>query len=564
MATYPAESFYRGTIRQSIANNTSVPFTLKVSKIPTLTSWLLTVSPNTANEEIIEYSGVDGTALTITVVKRWIKPSAQALTTNGTDYNNVSFQLAHSQNDSIQGDVTHLHIIQDYGNLQAQIDTKLPTAWGVRTWLTANAIMKTNGSWIESADAIEDSTIVGTDKFLYTRAGDIKQGLVSELTNSTSWIVSEYPFAWTASSNQSAYLSLLPQYRWSTALVSIGQSAATTSFPMYAKGTAEQKYTFYFAKVGAPQDLTFRIETDNGSGAPSGTLVNANAVLVTAIASIPNGAYYELSLPASFVNATAGTPIHFVFWQGSQTINGANYIQIGMNAEAPVVFANVESPWANVTASRWVLSTTGTISTYSATVDCVADCQLVSFNVATTWSVTITNVTDGNIVEYSESSVNLWSLLGVYKLRSGKRYTISGTTVAPITNVTVYNAVTNSAHLNWVNGTSASGQLTNIVTRTATITDNAWVYTTYISKALWTNAIKSVVYAMLPSGATAGSLPILKKDWFLWGLSGLVKGSTYYLSDTWNVSITPWTVSKVLWVAISPTTIRIDSAINIS
>lgn len=112
MTTYQAESFYRGTIRQSIANNTSVPFALKVSKIPTLTAWLLTISPNTANEEIVEYSGVDGTALTITIVKRWINPSSQVLTTDTSDYNNVLFMKNHSQNDSIRWDVNHIHISQ--------------------------------------------------------------------------------------------------------------------------------------------------------------------------------------------------------------------------------------------------------------------------------------------------------------------------------------------------------------------------------------------------------------------------------------------------------------------
>ena len=143
MATYPAESFYRGTIRQSIANNTSVPFTLKVSKIPTLTSWLLTVSPNTANEEIIEYSGVDGTALTITVIKRGINPSTQTLTINWTDYDNVTYQKPHSQNDTIRGDVNHLHIIQDYWDLQSQINNKLNSSWGLRTWM---------GTWREAVE----------------------------------------------------------------------------------------------------------------------------------------------------------------------------------------------------------------------------------------------------------------------------------------------------------------------------------------------------------------------------------------------------------------------------
>lgn len=183
MSTYPAESFYRGTIRQSIANNTSVPFTLKVSKIPTLTSWLLTVSPNTANEELIEYSGVDGTALTITVIKRWISPSAQALTVNGTDYNNVTYQKSHSQNDTIRGDVNHLHIIQDYGSLQTQINNKVNTVWGVRTWLSNNAIMRTNGSWVESADVISAITPVDTDTILLQRTGDIWEATYLSIKN---------------------------------------------------------------------------------------------------------------------------------------------------------------------------------------------------------------------------------------------------------------------------------------------------------------------------------------------------------------------------------------------
>lgn len=112
MTTYPAESFYRATIRQSILSTTSVPFTLKVSQIPVLTSWLLTISPNTANEEIIYYSAVDAVALTITVSKRGIKPSAQTLTTDTVDYNNTTYQKAHSQNDAIRWDVNHLHIAQ--------------------------------------------------------------------------------------------------------------------------------------------------------------------------------------------------------------------------------------------------------------------------------------------------------------------------------------------------------------------------------------------------------------------------------------------------------------------
>lgn len=116
MTIYSAESFLRATIRQSTASNQSVPYTLKVSKIPTLTNWLLTISPNTSNEEIVEYDGVDGAALTITVIKNGINPSAQLLTTNWVDYNNPTYIKAHSQNDVIRGDVNHIHINQASSN----------------------------------------------------------------------------------------------------------------------------------------------------------------------------------------------------------------------------------------------------------------------------------------------------------------------------------------------------------------------------------------------------------------------------------------------------------------
>ncbi len=225
MTTYPAESFYRGTIRQSIANNTSVPFALKVSKIPTLTAWLLTISPNTANEEIVEYSGVDGTALTITIVKRWINPSSQVLTTNTLDYNNVSFMKNHSQNDSIRWDVNHIHISQMtwYFNLSeneitlwnnthswAEIfdksirfpvyaDATARDAWipsptnGMVIYNTALWILQQYISWAWAAFASGTTTNADT-----TSSGKVE---ISTLTESRNW--TDIWGTW-------AYLSVLP------------------------------------------------------------------------------------------------------------------------------------------------------------------------------------------------------------------------------------------------------------------------------------------------------------------------------------------------------------------
>jgi len=51
------ESFLRGKIAETITANETVPFTKKVSKVPTLTKGFITVSPDTDNEEIFFYEG---------------------------------------------------------------------------------------------------------------------------------------------------------------------------------------------------------------------------------------------------------------------------------------------------------------------------------------------------------------------------------------------------------------------------------------------------------------------------------------------------------------------------
>ena len=116
MSNYQAESFYRAKITTSITQGATCPITIRVSKLPTIANGLLTISPNTEFEEIVEYNNPNGTNMTIDIIKRWVKPSSILLTTNGTDYNNTSFQFPHTQNDIIRWDVNHIHINQGIGN----------------------------------------------------------------------------------------------------------------------------------------------------------------------------------------------------------------------------------------------------------------------------------------------------------------------------------------------------------------------------------------------------------------------------------------------------------------
>lgn len=116
MSLYQAESFYRARISSSITETAAVPITIRLSKLPTRSEWLLTISPNTEYEEIVEFGNVNPTNMTIDITKRWISPVSIALTIDGTDYNNASYQRSHTQNDIIRGDVNHLHINQGIGN----------------------------------------------------------------------------------------------------------------------------------------------------------------------------------------------------------------------------------------------------------------------------------------------------------------------------------------------------------------------------------------------------------------------------------------------------------------
>lgn len=343
MSTYWSESFYRATIRQSIDSTQTVPFTLKVSKIPTLTTGLLTVSPNTANEEILEYNGVDGTALTITVVKMGISPSTQALTTNGTDYNNVAYKKPHSTNDSIRADVNHLHIIQDYGNLQTQIDGKVAIAGWTRTGLTANAILRTNGSWVESADAITTITPTSTDTVLMRTGSDIVETpfsnftLYSQTANSATEIAGEALVLWDAVciEEQISFAPVLWEIngRWAyikATEAKIGDVTGNTkrSQRIIGNGVSVTTMLLWLRKNGAPADnVTVRIETDDGTGKPTGTLAHANATATVSGAWLSAAALWLASTTVTFAGAftlTDKTPYHVVVWRSSG-IDAGNY-----------------------------------------------------------------------------------------------------------------------------------------------------------------------------------------------------------------------------------------------
>lgn len=116
MTVYNAESFYRARISQWVTSSIVCPFNVRLSKLPVRTSWLLTISPNTEYEEIVEYNNPNSSTMEITIIKRGISPSSTLLTVSWTDYNNPTYMMPHTQNDIIRWDVNHIHINQWVGN----------------------------------------------------------------------------------------------------------------------------------------------------------------------------------------------------------------------------------------------------------------------------------------------------------------------------------------------------------------------------------------------------------------------------------------------------------------
>ncbi len=111
MSKYNIESFYRALCPSGLGNSVSGTV-ISVSKVPTLTSGMLTIDPNTPSEEIVEYSSVDSVNKTITITKRGINPASTSLSVAGTDYNNPTFAFAHNPLALISGDINNIHINQ--------------------------------------------------------------------------------------------------------------------------------------------------------------------------------------------------------------------------------------------------------------------------------------------------------------------------------------------------------------------------------------------------------------------------------------------------------------------
>jgi hypothetical protein len=327
---------------------------------------------------------------------------------------------SHVANTSIRADVTHLHIIQDYGNLQTQIDTKLNSAWGTRTWLTANAILRTNGSGVESADAIDSLTPTLSDTIILQRAWSIGESPLSSLQSllSPSALVDQQYIAWEAlAAGDSVFAEGYSTFASATNVLNISDVTANTRifFPIFGNGVAMTTFKLALRKAGTPaQNLNFRIETDNGSGLPTGTLFNANWTATIAQWSLTTSFADTTLTLAGSITIPNGQLCHIVMYQGtygSETINNTNYYQVGSS----LVPTRTRSPWRYTWSAyiatwinetpTWTWDSAGGSATFTdTTLGALKSFQITSLT-KTTWyawtTCTITQWTASQVATFS-------------------------------------------------------------------------------------------------------------------------------------------------------------------
>jgi hypothetical protein len=125
------------------------------------------------------------------------------------------------------------------------------------------------------------------------------------------------------------------------------------------------KVSLYLKKVGSPAGtLTVRVETDDGTGKPSGTLVNANATATVAESSLSTSyAMTDFTFASSWTLPQGSAQYHIVL-STSRSPDASNYVVWGVDSSAPAYSggearALISGVWQALSADA-VFSVSGT------------------------------------------------------------------------------------------------------------------------------------------------------------------------------------------------------------
>jgi hypothetical protein len=149
---YKIESFYRTLFVEGLPSSL-VGGTYTVTKLPRLSEGFLTVEPNTEREEIVYFNGKNTVNSTITITHRAVSPTANSLTTDGTDFGVSGLTFAHPPMCVASADINNLHInvgTISYANAAARDAAEPTPADGRSCYLIAEGYFtdRAGGAWV--------------------------------------------------------------------------------------------------------------------------------------------------------------------------------------------------------------------------------------------------------------------------------------------------------------------------------------------------------------------------------------------------------------------------------
>ena len=328
------------------------------------------------------------------------------------------------------------------------------------------------------------------------------------------------------------------------------------SFPVFGSGVAGTTLKLSLAKVVSPSiNLNIRIETDNGSGNPSGSLFHANAIATIAPGSLTTSLADTILTLAGSITIPAGQKCHVVVLvgtYGAETINGTNYYVIGLEQRNTTTrFAKVwnGSVWAVGAALTEATTNTYTTSanTNSTGIKFTANKNCMLTSVALHGSSASTRCrllnSAGTVLATATSVVSFVATFAPYLLVAGTTYRIEfdangSSHTWSYTNSPVYTVNTHITYVvGSVNGVDSGGQSFEIVSITTLPllgADNFF----YASSSLFNPSVlskcdpnytyKIAFYGICTEAVAIGAFPKIAVGGMA-NLLDIVHGSEYYL-----------------------------------
>lgn len=511
--------------------------------------------------EIVKVTGRTGDTLTMTRSAGTCLPN-DASNTPGT----TAFSF--SSGDTVTLTVT-AETIKD---IQDEVETKLPTVWGIRTGFgvdTTVVVNRTTGD--EESKAVTDWTIpISTDIVRFQKvSGDYEDILYSAILadmQSGSWAKALAGEA--IAIRDSVFIESVTTFSLATSQQPISYSALNTriELPVFWSGTSASTFKLALKKTWTPaQNLNFRIETDS-AGSPSGTLFHTNGTSSITAASLTTSFVDTTVTLTGSITVPYGTKVWIVLYSGtygSEPLSPTNYYSVGVHANSEIASIYKTTRYNGTThtstpvtqtatwtweTSVWVFAST-TVN-YTAISTCKITQLIKSSNTSTASSptCTITQWTKTVTATFATHTATFSSPI----ILTPWAFTV---TLTYPSNSNCYESTANWTTSDLLVVTSGSAVVRDIRSITAVellpipYISSTWFQLSSLAK---TDSTLGYKLGFLPKIATAAYAQGVDANTILGGpidYPGLTEGGIYFVSTAGAISTTPGTVKMPIGIA---------------